>query len=369
MRGNTEVIDLRRYRATELTVPADEDPQSLPSGTTLLLGQYRITGYLDCGGFGITYLAEDCLGRTVVVKECFPSELCVRVGKAVAPRSPRYATELASIILDFIGEARHLAAIRHPNVVHVHQVFEENATAYIVMDFIEGPDLLDILTQEPERLSPRDIAGLTRAMLGALRYLHRQGVLHRDVSPDNILIGRDGAPVLIDFGAAREHGDGAGQVHSKLKVVKDGYSPHEFYMTGTEQGTWSDLYSLAATLYHVITRVPPVDAQTRIVALAARKPDPYVQLAGTVAGYPNRFLRAIDIALEILPERRIQTAEEWLAIIAPRTPAAKPESRSEAVGADRAGIGGFLKGDVRAAIVSTLANAVRRAGRSDVTAP
>jgi tRNA A-37 threonylcarbamoyl transferase component Bud32 len=337
MRGKNEVIDLRSYRSGEAEDAhgTDAGPQNLTAGTALLLGQYTITGYLNCGGFGITYLARDSLERTVVVKECFPSDLAFRSGKKMAARSPKFREELTSIIRHFVNEAHRLANARHPNVVHVHQIFEENDTAYIAMDFIDGPDLLDIVTQTPKRFSPREVVTLTRKMLEAIRYVHERGMLHRDISPDNILIGPDGEPVLIDFGAAREHAQKSNRAHSKLKFVKDGYSPQEFYIAGAPQGTWSDLYSFAATMYHVITGVPPVDGQTRLGALAAKKPDPYVPLTGTVTGYPARFLKALDKALEILPEKRLQTAEDWLEMISNRVPASEAKRRPIAAVADR----------------------------------
>ena len=311
------VIDLGTYRTEDLAVTEEGEDwtQFLPAGTELLLGQYRITGYLNCGGFGITYLARDSLGRTVVVKECFPSAMCFRSGRAMAIRSSRYKDELSSIVRHFVGEAHRLANVRHDNIVHVHQIFEENDTAYIAMDFVDGPDLLDIIEDDPKRLSPMEIVALTQKMLEAVKYLHARGLLHRDISPDNILIGQDGEPVLIDFGAAREHAKQSRRTLSKLKFVKDGYSPQEFYIAGSEQGAWSDLYSLAASIYHLITGEAPVDAQTRIAALATRKPDPYVPLTGNVTDYPSRFLRALDKALEVLPQHRLQTAGEWLDMI------------------------------------------------------
>lgn len=317
MHRKNAVIDLGTYRVGEATVVEDRDDwrQNLPPGTELLLGQYRITGYLNCGGFGITYLAKDSLGRTVVVKECFPSEMCYRSGRAMAVRTPKYRDELASVVRHFVGEAHRLASLRHDNIVHVHQIFEENDTAYIAMDFIDGPDLLDIIEDGPKRFSPKEIVALTRKVLGAVKYLHDRGMLHRDISPDNILIGADGEPVLIDFGAAREHARASQRALSKLKFVKDGYSPQEFYLAGSEQGTWSDLYSLAASLYHLISGEVPADGQARIAALATKKPDPYVPLSGCATGYPSRFLKALDKAMAVLPQDRIQTADEWLDMI------------------------------------------------------
>ncbi len=319
MRKKNEVIDLENYRAADGQDATEGAPQHLPPGTTLLLGQYTINGYLNCGGFGITYRAHDSLGREVVIKECFPSELAYRNDKSMGARSPKYKEELDSIVQHFVKEAHRLASARHDNIVHVHQIFEENDTAYMPMDYVDGPDLLDIMESDPDQLGPPEVERLVRKLLGAIEFVHELGLLHRDISPDNILIDKTGEPILIDFGSAREYAAQATKRFTRLKFVKDGYSPQEFYIAGSEQGTWSDLYSFAASMYHVITGAPPEDGQKRLAALAAKQPDPYVPLAGHVSGYSVRFLKAIDKALETLPENRIQTAREWLDLITPKT--------------------------------------------------
>lgn len=315
---SNEVVDLQKFRSSDSAAQPSEEAMSqyLPAGTTLLVGQYIIDGYLNCGGFGITYTARDSLGRKVAIKECFPSEMVYRDGKAMETRSPKYKKELASIVRNFVTEAHSLANVKHPNIVHVHQIFEENRTAYLAMDFVDGPDLLDMLDSD-RKLTPKQVEALTRRILDAIRYLHRIGMLHRDISPDNILVERDGTPVLIDFGAARHFSPDDTEAAPKMKFVKDGYSPQEFYVAGSAQGPFSDLYSFAATVYHVITGAAPVDAQARLAARAAKKPDPYKPLTGNVADYAPRFLKAIDKALSLLPEERMQTAQEWLDRIGP----------------------------------------------------
>ncbi len=313
-----EVVDLQKFRDAEVgkSKSGDGELHFLPAGTTLLLGQYTIEDYLNCGGFGITYVARDSLGRKIVIKECFPSEMVYRRGKAMASRNPKNKDELDGIVRHFVIEAHNLANVKHDNIVHVHQIFEENDTAYMAMDFIDGPDLLDLLDSN-ERLPPKEVRALTRTMLDAIRYVHDMGMLHRDISPDNILIEPGGKPMLIDFGAARQHVQQAQRKLSKMKFVKDGYSPQEFYIAGSPQGTFSDLYSFAASMYHLISGEAPVDGQSRLAALAAKKPDPYKPLAGTVTGYPMRFLKTMDKALSVLPENRIQSAQEWIDRITP----------------------------------------------------
>ncbi|MEM9425681.1 MAG: protein kinase [Pseudomonadota bacterium] len=308
-----DVVDLQSFRNAEADSHAlkDTGTQYLPKGTTLLVGQYVIDGYLNCGGFGITYTAHDSLGRKVVIKECFPAEMVFRRGKSMVSRSPRYQEELTDIVRSFVVEAHSLANLKHDNIVHIHQIFEENNTAYMAMDYVDGPDLLDLVDSD-KTLSPRHIEGLTRQMLEAIRYVHAMGLLHRDISPDNILIDPTGAPVLIDFGAAHRHAQQAPNALARMKFVKDGYSPQEFYAAGSAQGTYSDLYSFAASIYHVITGRAPADAPSRMAALAAKDPDPYTPVLGNASGFSQRFLKAIDKALAVVPEDRIQTAEEWL---------------------------------------------------------
>ena len=296
---------------TDFDAAVDE----LQPGTLLLHGQYKITRFLQNGGFGITYLAQDSLDRKVVIKECFPGGFCRRTNTIVSARSRAHKRELQSIIRLFVQEAHNLAKLVHPNIVGVHQVFEDNDTAYMAIDFIDGKDLLDIVEDPSVTLKPAQIVGITRKLLSAIGFVHDHGVLHRDISPDNVLLKKDGEPILIDFGAARAHASNTNRALSALRVVKDGYSPQEFYISGSDQGPWSDLYALAASLYHVIRGAAPVNGQARLAALAEGRDDPYEPLAGSLDGYPANFLEAIDKAMSTLPKNRLQSAGEWLAML------------------------------------------------------
>ncbi|NVK13163.1 MAG: serine/threonine protein kinase [Rhodobacteraceae bacterium] len=305
----------------ETSVDADQQDDLQP-GTTLLHGQYTITRFLNNGGFGITYLAKDSLDRTVVIKECFADAFCRRTNALVSARSRAHQSELKSIIRHFIREAQSLSKLKHPNIVGVHQVFEDNDTAYMAIDYVDGRDLQDILEDQNTVLTPDQITSMTRKLLDAIGYVHDANLLHRDISPDNILLTAEGEPVLIDFGAAREDTSEDGRKHSALRVVKDGYSPQEFYIAGSEQGPFSDLYALAASLYHVIRGEAPVNGQARLVAIAEQRPDPYEPLAGAVDGYAEGFLEAIDKAMNTKPSMRLQSAEDWLAMLDGKKPAA-----------------------------------------------
>ena len=293
---------------------AHDEPkiEGLRPGAKLLRGQYEILRFISNGGFGITYLARDSLEREVVVKECYPGALCRRNGDMVEPVEPGFKDDLRSIIDLFILEARNHARLVHPNIVDVHQVFEDNDTAYIAMDFIRGCDLLDYTENKENKTGPDFIVQVTEKMLSAVSFIHQSGMLHRDISPDNILINENGDPVLIDFGAAREQAANQSAALLTLRVIKDGYSPHEFYVRGAEQGPSSDLYVLAATLYHAISGERPIDGQTRLNAFNSGQDDPYTPLAGRFEGYPDGFLEAIDKAMEVHATDRVQTALEWL---------------------------------------------------------
>ncbi|MEL7302171.1 MAG: hypothetical protein AAGJ53_00585, partial [Pseudomonadota bacterium] len=146
-------------------------------------------------------------------------------------------------------------------------------------------------------------------------FVHAAGILHRDISPDNILLDDRFEPVLIDFGAAREEATRKSRVLSALRVVKDGYSPQEFYVQGSEQGPSSDLYSLAASFYHLISGNLPPDSQVRVTALASGEPDPYQPLQGQVPELSNNFLRALDRAMNVIPKDRVQSAKEWIEML------------------------------------------------------
>ena len=293
-------------------VDPDAFADDLKPGTELLGGHYTIIGFLNSGGFGITYLAKDSLNRTVVIKECFPNALCRRSTSLVRARSRKHQDDFRGFVESFVAEAKSLARLVHPNIVGVHQVFEDNDTAYMAIDFIDGRDLHDILDSTDQAFTPDQTVAMLKKMISAVEFIHQAGILHRDISPDNILVDKTGNPILIDFGAASEQVMRATRVLTGRRVIKEGYSPQEFYLTGAEQGPSSDLYSLGANFYHVITGKATPESQRRLARVAEGEPDPYQPLAGRFAGYPAGFLEAIDKAVRVMPRDRIQSAGDWL---------------------------------------------------------
>ncbi len=295
-------------------LPDHEIEFALPPGTKLLHGQYVIERYLNSGGFGTTYLAKDSLHRQVVIKECYPESICGRSSSAVRVRSRSHETAFRKIVDLFIEEARKLARLSHPNIVGVHQVFEDNETAYMALDFVEGRDLQEII-ESSRTFKPEVFEDIVVKLLDAVEFIHNEGILHRDISPDNILLSTRNEPVLIDFGAARETVSRATRYLGGMQAVKDGYSPQEFYVADADQGPSSDLYALGASLYHVMTKNIPPHAQARLAAVASRGDDPYISIKTLVSGYSEPFLDSIDRVLNVLPKDRIQTAAEWRGLL------------------------------------------------------
>lgn len=303
--------------------------EGLEEGTTLLNGQFTITSQLSRGGFGITYLAHDnTLDRTVVIKECFPENFCARAkGATVRVRVSNNENQYRSIVEMFMREARAIAKMRHPNIVGVHRVFEDNKTAYMALDLIDGRDLLEIIHDDDRNLTPHQVKDILIKILDAVGLIHSEDLLHRDISPDNILVNKWGDPVLIDFGAAREEASKNTRIMSSVLIVKDGYSPQEFYFAGSTQNPASDLYALGATFYHLISGKAPINSQARVAEVAVKNGDPYVPLVGRFPEYEESFLKAIDKAMALAAADRHQSAGEWMEMIDPLQKAAETYNR------------------------------------------
>ena len=279
---------------------------ALPTGTGLV-GDFKIERMLGAGGFGITYLAhETALDRRVTIKEYFPTELAVRGENLVAlPRDAEAKVDFEWGLVRFIDEAQTLARFDHRNIVKVYRYFRANDTAYMVLHFEEGHSLKGWLKSLGRQPRQRELDVVIEPLLAALEVIHAADFLHRDIAPDNIIIRKDGSPVLIDFGSAR--GDIATRSRTVSALVKPGYSPYEQYAeNGQRQGPWTDIYALGATLYHVVCGRRPPDAPSRMVK------DELVPARDAAQGaYRASFLNAIDRALTLEPERRPQSIPAW----------------------------------------------------------
>ena len=274
---------------------------------------YEIKEILGQGGFGITYLAYDPnLKKNVAIKEYLPIELAVRErDHSVHPVSEERGEQYKWGLDRFIKEAQTLAQFDHPNIVRVHSVTEENNTAYMVMVYEHGQTLQEILKGK-KTLEEAELLKILIPILGGLEQIHNAGFIHRDIKPDNIFIRTDGSPLLLDFGSARQAlGE---QTKTLTSLVSPGYSPFEqYFCKSDEQGEWTDIYGLGATLYRAIAGVAPQDAIDRSNAILKTSKDIIVTAIEIGKGkYSERFLKAIDYALNFKPEDRPQSIAEWI---------------------------------------------------------
>ncbi|HWP98295.1 MAG TPA: protein kinase [Syntrophomonadaceae bacterium] len=242
-----------------------ESPLYLTPGT-VLDERYIVGRVLGHGGFAITYLGWDNdLNTRVAIKEYMPFGIATRsTGEAnvSAVRTGETQEHFHFGLEKFLEEAKTLARFdEHPGIVSVRDVFKANQTAYLVMQYLEGATLKEYLTQQGGKISYQNALEIIMPVLDAIREVHSMGILHRDISPDNIFITKSGQVKLLDFGAARyalvEHS------RSFSVIVKAGYAPEEQYRSRGKQGEYTDVYAVAATLYRAITGQVPVEALDR----------------------------------------------------------------------------------------------------------
>lgn len=276
---------------------------------TLLNGKYLIGRTLGEGGFGITYLAWDTNMETkVAIKEYYPGNLVSRdvtsnSGNTLTTTSSKGMDDFEDGLKRYVKEAAILAKFFElPGIVTVKDFFYENGTAYIVMEFIDGVSMKKYLEQKGGKLSTNETLRLIQPVISSLAIIHRSKLLHRDISPDNIMIEKNGRVKLIDFGAAR-YFDGDGD-KSMTVVLKHGYAPIEQYSRKGEQGVWTDIYGLCAVLYRMLTGVVPEESIERV---SKDNLKPIKKLAKKT---PKHIAKTIEKGLSVLPENRQQSMEE-----------------------------------------------------------
>ncbi|MDE2046812.1 MAG: serine/threonine protein kinase [Betaproteobacteria bacterium] len=297
-------------------MPVLPGSDALPNDTHL--GEYEILRVLGVGGFGIVYLATDhALQRQVAIKEYMPSSLAGRSGGAqVSLRSSGHAETYMIGLRSFVNEARLLARFDHPALVKVYRFWEQNGTAYMVMPFYEGLTLKDVRARLGRPPSEAWLRGVLGPVMAALDALHAEQVYHRDVSPDNILLlgpQGEGAPVLLDLGAARRViGD---KTQSLTAILKPSYAPIEQYadVQNLKQGPWTDLYALASVVYFCIAGQPPSPATSRTVHDELRPLRAVAQAVASTFGerYSQNFVDAVDWALAVRPGDRPQSVQAF----------------------------------------------------------
>ena len=244
----------------------EENLHCLRKGTRLI-GRYTIEGVLGQGGFGITYLGIDELHeKKVAIKEFFPQGIVTRNIEYEDTVTVTFVGEKDNYEKGkerFLKEARTMAKFsKDEGIVKALDFFEINNTAYIVMEYLEGVTLKQYL-RENQRIAPEDLIELLVPLIESLDEIHSQGMIHRDISPDNIMVLPDGRIKLMDFGAARDYTE-FGEKSLSI-VLKPGYAPPEQYQTHGIQGPWTDIYALCATMYKCITGENPPDAIERVM--------------------------------------------------------------------------------------------------------
>ena len=306
---------------------------------TILDGKYLVGEMLGQGGFGITYIGFDLLlEQKIAIKEYFPMStgMVSREGRSTVVWSDAVMQKsgVEKGFDSFLKEARKMAKLRSiPSVVGVNSVFIQNETAYIVMDFIEGETLLKKLQRE----GPMDYGtcvSLMTPIMQALSEVHKHGIIHRDISPDNIMVQNDGRLILLDLGAAKDldiQGKD-GNVQSSQMVAKHGFSPVEQYGQAGKIGPWTDVYAMAATIYYCCTGVLPPSATDRMIE-------------DTLTCRPRLTKEQFDVlafCMSVLPQKRPQNMDALLQIVThpvkntqpagdvPKTEPVRPEVRNYA---------------------------------------
>lgn len=285
---------------------------------TVLAERYLIGNALGFGGFGVTYIGYDRkLKRRVAIKEYLPSEFATRAlhqPEVMINNNEKKKQQFSDGMKKFIDEAKSLAKLSSlDGIVHIYDSFEANNTAYIVMEYLEGETLATFMKRE--KMVPEEHAvEIISPVLQTLEEVHRRGIIHRDIAPDNIFLarGQDGKThvKLIDFGASRY----ASTSHSKslTVLIKPGYSPAEQYQSNGEQGPFTDVYAVAAVLYHLVTGVRPEDAFERRTQLQSGGKDPLKDPSSYNSKISENFENALMNALSVRVEDRSETAEVFL---------------------------------------------------------
>lgn len=281
-------------------------PNVLPPGT-VLQGRFIIGKVLGSGGFGNTYIGwNNVLSCRVAIKEFFPRHMSVRNGDrrtisvSGATMQERYNQSLQS----FLEEARRLAELGDiPGIPDVYGYFQENGTGYIVMEYLEGITVKQLLKDSGGRLDYDWSRQIILSVLYTLKAIHRRGILHRDIAPDNIMITGDGIVQLIDFGVAKKKMDMAAD---PVIMLKAGYSPPEQYARNMSQGVYTDLYSVAATFYQMVTGAKPASALERMKQDTIQPPSSYgIKI-------PQEAEMAMMMCLYLKPEYRLESAEDFM---------------------------------------------------------
>ncbi|MEE3450695.1 MAG: PASTA domain-containing protein [Acutalibacteraceae bacterium] len=271
---------------------------------TLLADRYIIGKVLGYGGFGVTYVGWDGkLRQKVAIKEYFPTEFSTRMpGKTMLTifNDQKKKEQFESGLEKFIDEAKRLAKFQNtPGIVKILDAIEENDTAYIIMEYLDGETLTEMLDREGTIEEDKAVEMLMPVMK-SLEVVHKTGIIHRDIAPDNIFITKSGDVKLIDFGASRY--ETTSHSRSITVIIKPGYSPEEQYRSRGDQGPHTDVYALAATLYKMVTGVVPPDALERRASCEEKRRDiiklPHLLNKNISKNTENALMNALNVRIE-----------------------------------------------------------------------
>ncbi|MDO4285358.1 MAG: protein kinase [Eubacteriales bacterium] len=286
-----------------------KEPYHLYPGM-MLAGKYEIGTVIGFGGFGVIYKAWDRnLEKIVSIKEYYPTAFLSRVSGEMQVHiyDKKNVEAFEKGKKEFLEEARNLAKFNdHPNIVHVYDFFEENGTAYFVMEYLDGCNLktyLQVNRKKGKKVSVDTALQITQAVLSALKAIHAEKVIHRDIKPGNIFICKDGTIKLIDFGAARFSDNDTEK--TRTIIITPGYAPAEQYQTKSKQGPFTDIYATGAVLYEMLTGVKPEESINRKVEDTVEDPQ---TLNPEVPAYVSS---AVMRAMAIQPEIRFQNVDQF----------------------------------------------------------
>jgi serine/threonine protein kinase len=279
---------------------------------TILNGKYLLGKVLGEGGFGITYIGWDLnLYIKVAIKEYYPVGFVIRentMTNTVQPFTGSQGDFFTKGRERFVDEARRLAKFRSmPGIVSVNDFFIENGTAYIAMEYIEGQTFKSYLAQMGGKLPATQVFDMLRPVMTSLSQVHKSGMIHRDISPDNIMISKDGYVKLLDFGAAREFAESGNR--SLSIMLKPGFAPEEQYRSRGVQGPWTDIYALCATIYKAITGVTPDESSERMRRDEVKRPS---ELGVAI---PSALEVVLMKGMAVLQEDRWQSVDELMAAL------------------------------------------------------
>ena len=283
----------------------------LQKGTLLQGGKYKIERFIASGGFGCTYEAyHTLLDERVALKEFFVSDFCNRDEKTgqVSVGTQSKVALYGKLKKKFMDEARALYKMKHAGIVRVTDVFEENGTAYYAMEYIDGQSLSDVVKKRG-KLPEAEAVGYIRQVAEALKYVHSLNRLHLDIKPGNIMLGREGKAILIDFGASKHYDDETGENTSTLLGINTkGYAPVEQVNQSFKSfSPATDIYALGATLYKLLTGITPPPSTLLHSEEATLEPLPFFISSST--------RKAVESAMQLLRKHRPQTIDAWMQML------------------------------------------------------